>query len=393
MSNGVTDLGFRRKRLDEILSDKNEAVKSVLGVNLNLSPESPDGQINGVLSESDANLWELAEACYTAFNPSGATGVALSNLVQLNNIQREEAIASTVILDGIVGVNGTVIPAGSLVSTADSSITVSTNSAVTIAGGVASVLATNIVSGEVIILATTMVKIDTPITGWTTANNNALGTTGQDRETDAELRSRRAKSISRAAVTPLDSIVAEVNAIPLVTYVAGFENETNSPNANGIPAHAVLILAENGSDNDIAQAILSKKTTGITSHGAASGTAIDGQGFSRTVNFQRPTNINIHVLVEINTFIDFPANGIAQIKQDIADYANGTFDVNKGFGVSENIIRTELFTPINSTIGLSVAALGIKAGSAAATSDTANIVINFDGRGVFAVANIVVTIL
>ena len=116
MAFGLSDTGFSIKRLDDILADKNTAVTDVFGPDINLTPQSPDGQINGTLSESDADLWELALAVYNAFNPSAATGNALSALVQLNGINRAGATPSTVSLD-LTGINTTVIPAGSLVST------------------------------------------------------------------------------------------------------------------------------------------------------------------------------------------------------------------------------------------------------------------------------------
>jgi hypothetical protein len=80
---GVSSTGFKRKRLNLLLEELNSEVKAIFGDNFNVSPESPDGQINGVVSESNANLWELAEEAYNAFNPKAASGVTLRNLVQL----------------------------------------------------------------------------------------------------------------------------------------------------------------------------------------------------------------------------------------------------------------------------------------------------------------------
>ena len=61
---GITETGFKRKRLDQILDELNGAVKAVFGDNFNVSPESPDGQINGVIAEVFANLWEGFEESY-----------------------------------------------------------------------------------------------------------------------------------------------------------------------------------------------------------------------------------------------------------------------------------------------------------------------------------------
>lgn len=63
---GISAEGFKRKRLDQLLAELNDEVKSIFGDNFNVSPESPDGQVNGTISESNANLWEIAEESYNA---------------------------------------------------------------------------------------------------------------------------------------------------------------------------------------------------------------------------------------------------------------------------------------------------------------------------------------
>ncbi len=393
MPNGLSSAGFKRKRLDEILADKNEAVKGVLGENLNLSPESPDGQINGVYSESDSILWELAEAVYDAFVPSKSTGTALSDLVTLNNLTREPAIASTVVLDGITGTDSTLIPAGSLVSATDGSVTVSTDTDVTISGGVASVLATATATGPIEINIATMAVIDTPITGWATVSNTAEGVTGQNEETDSELRARRERSISRTAITILDSIVAEVLAVPTTTHVSGFENDTDSVDANGLPPHSFLIVVEGGADEDIAKAISIKKTLGITSNGTTTVQVPDSQGVDRDISFSRPVDVPIFVRVDITTTAQFPLSGADDIKQAIVDYANGTLISGRSFGVSDDVIRTELFTPVNTVPEHSVNLLAINTTGSPGGGDLANITIGFDEKSEFTTANIEVNIL
>jgi hypothetical protein len=44
---GISSEGFKRKRLDQLLEELNSEVKSIFGDNFNVSPESPDGQVNG----------------------------------------------------------------------------------------------------------------------------------------------------------------------------------------------------------------------------------------------------------------------------------------------------------------------------------------------------------
>ena len=186
---GITPEGFNRKRLDQLKAELDAAVRAIFGDNVNLEPESPDGQINGVVSESNANLWELLEEGYNAFNPSVASGVALSNLVQLNNITRLPATPSLVELS-LTGSDGTLIPSGSIVSTSDTGAQFATDEDVTISGGVGTVDASSIDTGPIGALSGTLTVIETPITGWDSVTNATDATLGANLETDPELRAR-----------------------------------------------------------------------------------------------------------------------------------------------------------------------------------------------------------
>ena len=390
---GVSATGFKRKRLDLILEELNAEVKSIFGENFNVSPESPDGQINGVLSESDANLWELAEHCYNAFSPSKASGNTLSDLVQLNNIAREPAIASVVLLT-LSGSTGTVVPVSSIVSVEEVGIRFTTDKEVTIpSGGSVDVLATATVTGPLITSSGSVTVIDSPISGWDSVTNNNNAITGQNQESDSELRSRRLRSISRSGQSMLDSISAEILAIPTVTSATVLENDTAVTDSRGLPPHSILALVEGGSNLQVATAIFLKKATGISTFGNTSVIIEDTQGVDKTLLFSRPVQIPIFVRVDINTFDDFPVNGVDTIKQNIVSYANGSLFENKGFEVSEDVIRTELFTPVNVTNGHSVSLIAMNKTGNPQSSDTGNITIGFDERASFTVYNIQVNIL
>ena len=113
MTFGLSPDGFNRKRLADIKTELEEKYKLIFGDNIYVSPQSVFGQIIGIHSEREADLWEQAELVYNAFYPSTAQGVQLSNLVPLNNIIRQNANSSTVIIR-CAGTDGTVIPTGKL---------------------------------------------------------------------------------------------------------------------------------------------------------------------------------------------------------------------------------------------------------------------------------------
>jgi uncharacterized phage protein gp47/JayE len=385
---GVTNEGFNRKRLDLLLSELNDEVKSIFGDNFNVSPESPDGQVNGVISESNANLWEIAEESYNAFNPSAATGVTLSNLVQLNGITRLPAFASLVQLS-VTGTVGLTIPAGSLVSTSDTGDQFATDIDVILDGsGEGLVFASATVTGPIIALAGTITEIDTPITGWDTVSNALDAITGTNEETDVELRGRRERSVARDAQAIIDAIYAGVANTTGVTQVTVLENDTNITDINGLPPHSFNVIVLGGTDEDIGDIIWLKKPAGILSFGTTTVEISDSQGIPHDISFSRPTTIDIYVEVDITTFDDYPATGDDLIKQAIVDYANGELVEGRGFSLSDDVIYTRLYTPINSVEGHEIDAIRI--GTSPSPTGTVNIPVGVDEISRFLTINIVV---
>lgn len=385
---GISPEGFKRKKLDQLLEELNAEVKSIFGDNFNVSPESPDGQVNGVVSESNANLWEIAEDSYNAFNPSAATGVTLSNLVQLNGITRLPATSSRVQLT-LTGTAGTVIPIGSLVSTSDTGDQFSTEVEVILDGaGNGSVFANAVETGPIAAISSTITEIDTPITGWSSVNNLSDATLGTDEETDVELRARREQSVARDAQAIIDAIFAGVANIPGVTQTVVLENDTNVTDINGLPPHSFQVIVVGGIDVDIANVIWLKKPAGILSFGTTTEVILDSQGLPHDISFSRPTTVDIYVEVDITTFADYPANGDDLIKQAIVDYANGDLVEGRGFSLADDVIYTRLYTPINSVQGHEIDALRI--GTSPSPTGTINIPIAATETSQFLNVNIVV---
>jgi len=385
MSSGITLTGFKRKRLDEIKSDLETLFRSVYGNNLNVSPESPDGQIIGLLAGSFSDLWEIAEGAYNAFNPSAATGAALSNLVQINGITRNEASSSVATLT-FTGTDGTSIPAGTLVSHVTSQEQFATDSAVTISGGSINVTATALNTGVIEASAGTLTEIETPITGLNAVTNIEDANVGSERETDVELRARRLRSLAISAQSTVDSLYAVISNLEFVTQVTVLENDTDIIDANGLPPHSVQVIVVGGLDEDIANAIWLNKPAGITSFGDESVVISDSQGLLHTINFSRPDTIDIYVQVQLTKFSNYPANGDDLIKQAIVDYANGDLVNGRGFGLGDDVIFSELYTPINSIVGHQIDELYISI-SPVPTSQS-NIIIDIGEISNFLVDNI-----
>lgn len=139
MSFGITPVGFRAKRLDDIKTEVEASLREAFGDSINLLPSSVLGQIVGIQSEREAALWELAEAVYNSQYPLTAEGTTLDNVVSITGITRQPGVKSNTTLQ-FFGTVGTIIPAGSVFSVLnDPTSRFILGSSVTLAAGNASV--------------------------------------------------------------------------------------------------------------------------------------------------------------------------------------------------------------------------------------------------------------
>lgn len=384
---GITDQGFVRKRLDEILETKNEGTRGVFGADINLAPQSPDGQINGLAALSDDQLWQIAEYAYNATDPAKATNAALSSLVKINYITRQgdKATRATLTALGTPGVN---VPAGQLISAAGGSTTVRTLAAFTFSElGSASVLADCTVVGPVEIGANLLTNIDTPVFGWASVTNPAAALTGRLRETDAELRLRQQRSPGANSQNMVDSLYGLVGDVPGVTFLNVIDNKGDDIDPVTLLAgHSFEVIVVGGAPDELAQAIWRTMPFGIGNAGTSNGNAIDAQGHTQVVNYTIPADVPIYVIAEIHKRTGYPADGDANMKQAIVDYANGDLVQGREFIPGAPVIYSELYTPINTIPFHDIKGLFI--GTAPAPVGEDNIPIDLRQASKFTTANI-----
>lgn len=376
----ILDTGFVRTRLDERLATLEAAVRGIFGADIDLSAESPDGQLLGVFAEAIADCDELAEAVYNARSAAGARGAGLSRLVKLNGVTRKSSQFSTATVT-LGGTPGIVIPAGSLVGNSiDPTVVFETVGSNTIGGGGtvnASMRAT--VAGPLRANAGTLTAVITVISGWNTAVNGldaALGTNG---EPDPALRLRRSASVALPSQGILDGLYAALVGVEDVTRVAVYENPTDIVDENGLPRHSINVIVQGGTEADIAFAIWLKKSVGVTQVGSVTHDVVDVQGISHTMRFDRPIDAPIWISIQTVNALGIET---ATIIQD-AIIAWG--DANSKIG--GDVIWSQLFIPINTVPGLDI--LNVFVGLAPSPDLQANVSIPFNALASWVRENIV----
>ena len=128
---GLSATGFAIKTLAQSQLELQQAFQAAFGASIDVTGNSVLGQIIGIMSGREADLWELAQAVYLSAFPDTAQGTDLSYAVTLTGQQRLAATYSTVFAT-LTGTPNTVIPSGSQASVAGNGNIFATTAQVTI---------------------------------------------------------------------------------------------------------------------------------------------------------------------------------------------------------------------------------------------------------------------
>lgn len=309
---------------ESIRSGMADAFRAIYGRDLNLDPDTKDGQLIGVLSLALYDYGVAALAAFQSFRPDQAQGEGLSALVKINGIRRRIPTRSTVDLL-LVGQAGTVVRQGQARDAANRLWDLPEEVVIPVSGQIVATATAREV-GAVEAPPGSVNVIATPTRGWQTVTNPTAGATGASVETDAELRARQAQSTALPALTMLESIVSAVSDLPGVTAVSAQENNTGTADANGLPPHSFAVVVRGGDADAIARTIAAKKGPGPATHGNTERATVDPFGLTRTVRFFRPANVAVRVSLTIQPKPGYTSDLGAGIKRAIADHINGLDD-------------------------------------------------------------------
>lgn len=372
---GVTEDGFVRKPVTEVVKSLNNKFIAAFGANFDVSPESPDGQVIGIVSDEIASCWEQAQQVFNAYRPGAVEGVGLDNVCELTNTKRyvNKPSQATVYCDGTLG---TLVPAGSLVSDGSRQFVLDTD---VILPGDVTAIATE--PGEYYIAADTIINILTPIAGWTSVTNPTIGTTGVNYESDTELRARRDKTTAVNSATTAEAIYASLADLD-IDYIRVRDNDTDA-SIGSQPPGTVFVVVDGGTSNDIARRIYNAKTGGVPTHGDIEITINDSRGYPHPIKFSRPVRAPIFVkgTFRRRASANISSNDAAERLQEAAiAYLNS-------LQPGDDVVWSNMFGPIMSAVQyIEVDSLFI--GLSANPTSTATIELDIDKRAQGLEANI-----
>lgn len=397
---GVTSQGFLAKTYSDLVTLLNAAWQGIFGPGVNVDPTSPDGQMIGNFAAPLAETWKLGEDLAGAYsNPSG---VLLDNIAALTNTIRRAATASRAVLT-LTGTATTPVIAGKVASVSGGATTqFSLDSLATIAAvadwaatttmavgnrrknggnvyqvvtvvsdaktagsggpagtgtaivdnhvtwrylgagtGAVDAVAHATVTGPLQGYAGTINTISTPVSGWSNVINLLDAVPGNDLETDAQLRRRRATEASGQGRSPLNALRAQLFKVTGVTSVFIFENTTDAT-VGTIPPHSIECLVAGGDDTAVAQAIFDNSAGGPGRSGSTTVTITDSEGIGHAINFPRPSDLNIYEVITVAVDVAaFPIDGQTQVQDALVAAGNA---LGQGHDVYARAVESAIFT-------------------------------------------------
>lgn len=302
-ASGLT-LRTRAEIIDEILNggDGFPGLYSIYGADINVDPNSPDGNLVNLIAQLAIDYEEVIQAVYNSFDPDQAQGINLDLRCAINGVTRQGAtyttVVATVVVDRALTLVGLDEDPNNAFTVQDGygnqfflaeSWTFTEDGARPLAFRAAEL-------GPIAVLANTIQRVVTVQLGVVGCINTAPGTTGVAEETDYGLRIRRANSVAIGSKGFLAGLYGALGNVPGVTSAAIRED---------IPNHTIWVVVAGGTDAAVANAIYVKRNAGVGLIGSTvvEVTQIDGTGFF--VKFDRPIAQDLWISFDVDALTGF----------------------------------------------------------------------------------------
>lgn len=246
-----------------VQSDVINTFKSILGNDIDTTPESNIGRLIEAETMRIKNIIAINAQNANQINPSIATGIYLDAIGALFGVARVPA-TKTIVNVKLTGSANTVIPQGSSVFNSDNVQFLTTEETTLNSGGIGYVDVEATITGNT---STNITTVQSVIAGWETVETESIVHLGGIAEDDNSFRERIINANSRGAGS-IEAIYGAVyNCDSGVSSVVVLENGHGVPVVKHgvfLPPHSIYVCVYGGDDAKIAKAIYDVKTAGAT---------------------------------------------------------------------------------------------------------------------------------
>ena len=185
------------------------------------------------------------------------------------------------------------------------------------------------------------------------------------------------------SLATMESIRGGVANVEGVTRSKVYENDSNTTDGDGIPAHSISAVVEGGTSQDIADVIALRKTPGTGTYGTTAVTTYDSYGIPNVINFYRPTIATIKVSINITALTGYLSSYAYEIKTAVAAYINS-------LDIGDDVYITKIYKPAITSNSATYDITSIKIARDSDPLRTSNIIIGFSEVAMTSISNITV---
>ncbi|SUF57505.1 baseplate J/gp47 family protein [Salmonella enterica] len=324
--------------------------RGVFGDDVITDDWTPQGVLINSETKARTAVIENNATLANQINPNIATGVFLDAIWALTGGQRRNATYSQV-TGKCSGVAGSIIPAGSRARTKNGDEFAALEEATIGDLGYVYVVFQATETGPVPTPAGSLVQIIDAVLGWETVTNEAVGSLGQDVQSDVSARSTRRKTLALQGVSTTEAITSALYNVPGVKSLTFRENiESVERIIDGVTMkpHSIYACVNGGTDEAIGEALLVSKSAGCGFNGNTTVNVTDPvSGQVYIVQFSRPEEITTLMRVYVSSRAMSTVQIQNAVRLAIVDYTRGEQDGEDGFTVGTDISPFELASSVN----------------------------------------------
>lgn len=300
--------GIITQNLTEILDERENNLKPIMGENFVIDKTTPIGNMELADANSELTIQELiAWLIPNMIDANTAQGYFLDCICEKNRIYRKqpEHTKMNLVLNG--DVNAEFKKGDITISDKITGVYYNLNNDATIgANGTAIGQFVCQYYGEYYPNNDTTFEILTPVVGLNsvTLNGDILNlSVGRNAETDEELRRRRMFSVQQTSTNTLASIKSNIYSLNGVLHVTYFENETEHEDGNGLPMKSFEYIVDGGDSKEIAETIFNNKPAGTRAFGSKEELVKDSENVVHQIGFTPVNPINIGIDIKLETYV------------------------------------------------------------------------------------------
>jgi len=367
-----------------------EEFKSALGEDISLEDSTPQGRLIDAETVARAAVIENNAIVGNLFNVMLSYGVFLDAILANFGMYRTGATSSRV--DAVVtGKQGTVIPANSQAATSKGIIFYSENDIIIGESGTAEGIFLSAFHGAIACATGELNKIIDGTFGWETISNPAPARLGSERESDASFKKRFLNSGLYTGKALLENyykaILDTENVISAFVY-DNYTNECMTYDTVEILPRSIYCCVDGGTDEDVANAIFSVKSSGCGYTGNTNVQIRDKfHGALYNVKFDRPEMIDIVVSVLVDKGTAASTELEMTIKNTILSFANGEIPGFAGLNIGNNVIPFEIASGLSSVIS-GIVVKNLKVGLDETSLSTDELTIHVNQKAIIKYENI-----